>query len=96
MFRTFFASIQINPDVRFGIELALNQAAKKQFLRVRRVLLHGVSNTHKEEKMGFVQGTAARTKMYAEIAKALVQTRNREIATRKRKQRRSKNGRRLL
>lgn len=96
MFRTFFASVPINPDVRFGIELALNQAAKRQFLRVRRVLLHGVSNTHKEEKLGFVQGTAARTKMYAEIAKALVQTRNRELQTRKRKQRRTKNGRRIL
>lgn len=95
MFREFFASIPHSYEVRFGIELAITQAAKRQCLRVRRVLLHGVSNTHKEEKLGFVKGTAARTKMYAEIAKALVQTRNKEIHARERKMRRRR-GRRLL
>jgi glycosyltransferase involved in cell wall biosynthesis len=87
MFRSFFQSIPYSHDVRFGIEVALNNAARKQHLKVLRVVLHGVSNTHKEEKLGFVKGTAARTKMYAEIAKAVVQTRQRELDTRKRKRR---------
>jgi glycosyltransferase involved in cell wall biosynthesis len=90
MFRSFYQSIPYLHEVRFGVEVALNQAARRQKLRLRRVVLQGVSNTHKEEKLGFVKGTAARTKMYAEIAKAVVETRKKEIAQRTRKSKRDK------
>lgn len=62
-------------EVRSGAEVAINHVAKRRKLRMKRVILRGVSHTAKEAKFGLVKGTAHRAKMYAEIGKTLVRAR---------------------
>jgi len=76
--RSLFDSIPYLEDIRMGVEVTINTFAKRQKARVMRVVLHGVSNTFKEKKMGVVKGAAARTKMYAEIARAIARNRRRQ------------------
>lgn len=75
MRRGLFLAIPDVAGLRMGVEIALTQTAKRRRARVKRVVLRGVSNTHKEQKLGLVKGLAARTKMYREITKAMVRTR---------------------
>jgi len=77
MRRSFFESIPYLADIRMGVEVTINTYAKRSKVRVRRVVLSGVSNTCKERKLGLVKGTAARAKMYAEIGRAMVKVRKR-------------------
>jgi glycosyltransferase involved in cell wall biosynthesis len=70
--RELFESVPNIKDLRWGIEWALNDAAKRRRSRVVRVVLRGVSNCAKEQKLGLMKGTAARTKMYFEIAQAMM------------------------
>jgi glycosyltransferase involved in cell wall biosynthesis len=80
--RELFESVPNIRDLKWGIEWALNDAAKRRRSRVLRVVLHGVSNCHKEQKLGIMKGTAARTKMYFEIAQAMMKNKK---ATRSRR-----------
>lgn len=75
MRRRLFESTPFISDSRLGVEVALNTHAKRQRARIHRVLLHGVSNTFKENKMGIMKGAAARAKMYTEIGKAMAKMR---------------------
>ncbi|MBL8087046.1 MAG: glycosyltransferase family 2 protein [Chthonomonas sp.] len=75
--REFFESIPYLAEIRFGVEVTLNTFARRQKIRVARVVLHGLSNNLKERKLGLVKGTAARAKMYAEIGRAMVRIRRR-------------------
>lgn len=75
--RELFEAIPNVADLGMGIEIALNKAARRRRARVVRVILRGVSNSHKEKKLGAMRGLAARTKMYKEIAEAIVSTRKR-------------------
>ncbi len=75
--RSLFESIPYLAEIRMGVEVTINTFAKRQKARIYRTVLHGVSNTSKENKMGFVKGTQARAKMYAEIGRAIVRTRRR-------------------
>lgn len=77
MRRELFESIPYVAEVRFGVEVLLNNAARKRKARTRRIILHGVSNTHKEQKLGLAKGMAARARMYKEIGQAMVKTRRR-------------------
>ena len=70
--RELFESIANVDDLGMGIEVALNKAARRRRARVMRVVLTGVSNAHKEKKLGFVKGVAARTKMYMEVGEAMM------------------------
>ncbi len=76
--RELFEAVPYMAELRMGVEIALTKAAKRRKARVRRVVLPGVSNCHKEQKMGLVKGAAARVKMYGEIAEASIRTRQRE------------------
>lgn len=76
--RSLFDSIPYLDELRMGVEVTLNTFAKRQKARVTRVVLHGVSNTFKEKKLGVLKGTAARTRMYAEIARAIARNRRRQ------------------
>jgi len=76
--RSLFDSIPYLDELRMGVEVTLNTFAKRQKARVIRVVLHGVSNTFKEKKLGVLKGTAARTRMYAEIARAIARNRRRQ------------------
>jgi glycosyltransferase involved in cell wall biosynthesis len=51
----------------FGVEVVLNKHLERQHARVKRVELQGVSQILKEEKMGGLEGLAARIKMYKDI-----------------------------
>jgi len=51
----------------FGVEVMLNKHLERQHAKVMRVELHGVSQILKEEKMGGLEGLAARIKMYKDI-----------------------------
>lgn len=65
-------------DMRFGVEYALNFQAKKVKARVLRVVIRGVSNAHKEKKLGLGKGLQARRQMYGEIVQAMVKTRKKK------------------
>jgi glycosyltransferase involved in cell wall biosynthesis len=71
MRRELFDSIPFLSEIRMGVEVTINTYAKRSKARVSRTVLRGVSNTHKERKMGLMKGVKARTKMYAEIALAI-------------------------
>lgn len=75
MTRAFFESVPHLDRERMGAEVALNAYAKQVGAKVLRVYLQGVGNTHKESKLGVVRGTAARAKMYKEMAHAVVRAR---------------------
>lgn len=88
MKRWILESIPFIGEMRMGVEVTINTYAKRSKARVIRVVLHGVSNTFKESKMGLVKGVRARGKMYAEIGRALVRLRRKESAqTKKRRPR---------
>lgn len=76
--RSFFESIPYLADIRMGVEVTINTYAKRSRVRIKRVVIAGVSNTYKERKLGLVKGTAARAKMYAEIGRAMVKVRKRK------------------
>ncbi len=85
MRRELFESIANIENLGFAIEVALNNAAKRRRARVMRVVLYGVSNAHKEKKLGFVKGVAARTKMFVEITEAMLSKDQRRKRLRKRR-----------
>ena len=51
----------------FGIERALTELWETGSIRVKEVILHGVTHRTKEEKRGFIKGVGQRIKMFAEI-----------------------------
>ena len=77
MKRSLFDSVPFLGELRMGVEMALTQAARRRKVRVLKVVLRGVSNCHKEQKMGIMKGLQARGKMYFEITEAMVRTRRR-------------------
>ena len=83
--RELFESVVNVEDLGMGIEIALNRVAKRRRARVLRVVLRGVSNAHKEKKLGVMKGLAARTKMFVEITEAMVNKEQRRKRDRKRR-----------
>jgi glycosyltransferase involved in cell wall biosynthesis len=75
--RDLFESVPYISELRLGVEFALNKEARRRHAKVLRVVLRGVSNCHKEKKLGLMKGIAARTRMYKEIGEAMVKTRKR-------------------
>lgn len=73
--RDLFLTVPHIGEMRLGVEVAMNQHAKRRKARVTRVVLRGVANYHKEKKMGLMKGSQARIQMYSEIAAALVRVR---------------------
>ena len=60
------------PDLahtKFGVELAINDFAKKSGVKTREILLPNVTQVMKEEKMGICKGLAARMNMYKDMLK---------------------------
>lgn len=76
--RWLFEAVHFPHEMRFGIEIGLNHAAKSLQARVGSVALPGVTHHHKEEKWGIVRGAAARARMYAEMGKAYVKVHQHE------------------
>lgn len=78
MTRELFESVPFLPEIRMGAEVTIHTYAKRLKARITKVVLRGVSNTHKEHKLGIVKGATARAKMYQEIARAVVRIRKRQ------------------
>jgi glycosyltransferase involved in cell wall biosynthesis len=68
--RKLFTGVPNIEEARMGVEIALNEYAKRMRARVLRVVLFGVSNCHKEQKMGLAKGIQARSKMFQEMIEA--------------------------
>ncbi|MEI7575938.1 MAG: glycosyltransferase family 2 protein [Armatimonadota bacterium] len=83
MRRELFESIPYIGELRYGVEVAITEAVRKKRAKVKRVILRGVSNCFKEEKLGLVKGLQARTKMYRDIREAMVRTRKKKRVQRK-------------
>lgn len=85
--RDLFEAVPYMADLRMGVEWALTNAAEKRKAKVIRVLIRGVSNCAKEQKMGIMNGLKARGIMYMEITEAMVKTRRRRHPQRRSKRR---------
>jgi len=70
--RGFFLSIPGLSTARFGVEMAIGKHARACGLRVSTVVLHGVTHTIKEEKLGFWRGLISRGRMYSEILRSML------------------------
>ncbi len=86
MTRELWEAVPFVAELRLGVELALTTTAKRRRSKVLRVVLPGVSNTHKEQKLGLMKGIAARTRMYREITQAMVKTRRKPARPKKKRQ----------
>ena len=73
LFRDFFLSVPFVEGSRSGVEIALTVHAHACKLTVFTVLLPGITHTLKEEKLGIVQGSLARGRMYLDIFSTLGQ-----------------------
>lgn len=82
MKKDLFDSIPVIAEMRMGVEVTINTYAKRNKARIIRVVLRGVSNTYKETKRGVIKGVAARTKMYAEIVRAMARLNRKQKKTR--------------
>jgi len=85
--RELFEAVPYMNDLRMGVEWALTNVAEKRKAKVIKVLIRGVSNCAKEQKMGLVNGLKARGIMYMEITEAMVKTRRRRSPQRRTKRR---------
>ncbi len=72
MRRELFESVPNIAEMRFGVETAITETAKRRRSIVKRIALRGVSNSYKEQKLGLMKGLAARTKMYKEISQVMI------------------------
>jgi glycosyltransferase involved in cell wall biosynthesis len=70
--RELFLTIPGIGQSRFGVETAMTRHAKAGGLRVRNVVMQGVTHPMKEEKIGLIPGAYARVKMYLEIARSML------------------------
>jgi glycosyltransferase involved in cell wall biosynthesis len=77
MYRKLFEAVPFLPEIRMGAEVTITTYAKRLKATVLKTVLRGVSNTHKEQKLGIVKGATARAKMYREIARAVVKVNKR-------------------
>ncbi len=68
--RDLFLEVPGIESTRSGVEIALTLHFLRQRYPVQQVVLTGITHTMKEEKLGWLRGTLARWKMYAEIARA--------------------------
>lgn len=80
LLRDLFLEVPGIESTRSGVEIALTLHFLRQRYPVAQVVLTGITHTMKEEKLGWLRGTLARWKMYAEIARAFARyTRLRDL-----------------
>jgi glycosyltransferase involved in cell wall biosynthesis len=70
MRRSLFLGVPHMDELRMGVEVSINAYVKQKKARVQRVILRGVANSHKEQKLGLVEGSKARLQMYGEMVLA--------------------------
>lgn len=69
--RSLLERLELDDDVGYGVEMALNRALKRMGATVKEVALPDVSQVLKEEKLGLAKGLAARMRMYWEILREI-------------------------
>lgn len=80
LLRDLFLEVPAIESTRSGVEIALTLHFLRRRYPVVQVVLTGITHTMKEEKLGWLRGTLARGKMYAEIARAFARyTRLRDL-----------------
>ncbi len=80
--RELFLEVPNVQYARFGVETQITRWAQRRRWRVIYVPLYGVTHPMKEEKLGRWRGTVARLRMYADIARILLDGRTPETARR--------------
>jgi glycosyltransferase involved in cell wall biosynthesis len=80
--RSFFLSLPDIHQVRYGVETAIGFHARRQGLRISSVVLNGVTHPLKEEKLGPLQGSAARLRMYYEMGRYCISATRQETRSR--------------
>ena len=70
MIREIMDNCENLEDAGYGVEVAISRYVKRHNLPQKRVGLLDVSHVIKEEKLGFVQGSAQRLRMYWEIMRS--------------------------
>lgn len=65
--REIFLSIPGVEEARMGVEVAMTLRAKQTRCTLAMIPVSGITHTMKEEKLGWLKGTAARWRMYYEI-----------------------------
>ncbi len=81
--RELFLEVPNVQFARFGVETQITRWAVRQQWRVQYVPLVGVTHPMKEEKLGRLRGTVARLRMYADIARILLDGRAPAQATKR-------------
>lgn len=69
--RDEFLSIPGLEDARYGVEIAISRHIRDRGLVIRTVALIGMTHPMKEEKIGYIRGTIARTAMYWQILRTV-------------------------
>lgn len=70
--RELLLSVPDLEESRYGLEVAIHDAARQRGWRSVDVELRGVSQVMKEEKRGWLRGVAVRIQMYADIVRTLL------------------------
>lgn len=70
--RELFLQVPNVQNARFGVETQITRWAIRHRWQVQYVPLFGVTHPMKEEKLGRLRGTVARLRMYADIARILL------------------------
>lgn len=69
--RSFLETVPDFSRSGFGVETIITKHARKSKAKVKEILLEGVSQVLKEEKLGLVRGARDRLRMYKDIIKHL-------------------------
>lgn len=71
MLRTLWGNFKYDPEIRYGFEITLSDYFWRNKIKVKYVVLEGVTQLMKEEKIGHKEGRKSRFKMYKDIAKSI-------------------------
>lgn len=71
MIRSLWENFKYDPEIRYGFEITLSDYFWRNRIKVKYVVLEGVTQLMKEEKIGSKEGRKSRFKMYKDIAKSI-------------------------
>lgn len=71
MIRSLWENFKFDPEIRYGFEITLSDYFWRNRIKVKYVVLEGVTQLMKEEKIGTKEGRKSRFRMYKDIAKSI-------------------------
>lgn len=69
--RNLWENFKYDPEIRYGFEITLSDYFWRNKIKVKYVVLEGVTQLTKEEKIGTKEGRKSRIKMYKDIARSI-------------------------